>query len=97
MKVENIEVEFFIDYLNKRIHVLEKGRSLYNQSLPNIIGTEFQKSFIEQQNLLIDVMNFEWFCYCSNGLVLLFKGRGLNLVSDTSEMLYKPFLDALRV
>jgi hypothetical protein len=95
MKVENIQVEHFVDYLNGRIHLLEKGLSTYSNSLPNIIGPEFQKSFIEREQLLIDVMDFDWVCYCSNRLILLFKGHSLTLIPNEYKTLHKPFLDVL--
>jgi hypothetical protein len=73
MKVKNLYVEYHIDYLKRQVHVLEKGRPVYHDNLPSNIGEEFQKNLIEQGCLLKDAIEFEWLCYCSNGLVLLFK------------------------
>lgn len=88
--------DYYIDYLNRRVHVLEKGKPLYSNNLPNQMGTDFQKRFIEKERILKDVLDFEWLCYSSDGLVLLYKKHNLSLASGKVERLHKPFLDVIK-
>lgn len=97
MKVKNLFIEFHIDYMARQVHVLEKGRPIYHENLPNNMGEDFQKEMIEKNSLLIDTLDFEWVCYCQNGLILRFRERKLGLISKTDNSLYKPFLDALTI
>jgi hypothetical protein len=95
MKIKNIEVTYLIEYIEKRIHVLDLSNSNYG-GLQNVIGPDFQKELIEKEHLLIDVMDFDWVLYCSGGLVMTYKGYNLNLVSKTEKWLHAPFLSRIQ-
>lgn len=94
MKIDDIEIEYFIDYIAKRIHLLDLNYTTDN-NLPNIIGPEFQMKLVEQEHLLLDVLDFEWVIYASNGLILLYKIYNLQLVGKTEKKLHRPFLDVI--
>lgn len=95
MKIDNIILEYYIDYIGNKIHLLEKRSTSNYDSLVNNIGPEFQKRIIDSENLLIDVIDFEWLLYCSNDLVFTYKDYNLNIVSKTEKRLYGPFLSFL--
>lgn len=94
MKIENVDLELFIDYIGKTVHLLEISRSPYS-ALLNEISPEFQKKVIEKGLLLMDVLDFDWFCYASSGLVMEYKDYGLLFVSKNENRLHKPFIGVL--
>lgn len=94
MKILNTEIEYFIDYLDNKIHILDKSKSYYND-LPNSIGPEFQKELIEKDHLLLDIISFEWVCYCAGGFVLVYNSRTLRIISATEKWLHRPYMDAI--
>jgi hypothetical protein len=91
MRINNIEVEYFVDYVGRGIHILDKSRAHY-QNLLNEMSPDFQMNFIEGENLLMDVMEFDWICYGSGGLIMEFKEYGLVFVPKNDKRLHKPFM-----
>lgn len=95
MKVESVEVEIHVEHKEKRIHVLELSPPSYN-GLHNSIGPEFQKKLIEQANLLIDVLDFEWICYGAGGVILTYKDYGLQLGNGNPNALHWAFVKRIK-
>jgi hypothetical protein len=60
--------------------------------LLNIIDPHFQMEVIEKGYLLIDVMDFDWICYGSGGLIMEYKDYSLMFVSKEDNRLHKPFM-----
>ena len=56
------------------------------------MSPEFQMNVIEGEQLLIDVLDFDWICYGSGGLIMEFKESGLMFVSKDDKRLYKPYM-----
>jgi hypothetical protein len=94
MRIDNIEIEYFINYIGRSIHILDKTRNHY-QNLLNIMSPEFQKRIIEEEQLLSDVFDFDWICYGSGGLIMEFKEYTLVFVSKQDNRLHKPFIGVL--
>lgn len=90
MKIDNIEIIYFIDYIGRKVHILEVSKS--TQSILNAIGPQFQKELIEKELLLIDVMDFEWLIYALGGLVMAYKDYNLVFVDKTDKKLHSPFI-----
>ena len=90
MKIDNIELEYHIDYLQRKIHLLDLGPR-HSQTLLNIISPEFQKKFVKQEALLIDIVDFDWVLYCGSGLVILYSNYTANIVGKSEKWLYTPF------
>jgi hypothetical protein len=95
LKINNVEVEYHIDYLQKKIHLLDLGPRFSN-TLVNMISPDFQKEFIDSESLLIDIMTFEWILYCGSGLVILYNNYQASLVLDRPKWLYRPFLGRIQ-
>jgi hypothetical protein len=91
MKIFNTEIEYFIDYVSRTIHIKERPTSSFH-SLFNEISPEFQSLLIEEEHLLMDVLDFEWICYGFAGLIMEYKNYSLVFVSKTDERLHKPFI-----
>jgi hypothetical protein len=89
MRINGVELEYQIDYVGRTFHIKDKGRY---HNLFNVISPEFQMNVIEGENLLLDIIDFDWICYGSNSLVMEFKEYGLVFVSKTDNRLYKPFM-----
>lgn len=87
-----MELEYYIDYMNRRIHLLDKSYPSTPELL-NVITPEFQKQFIENECLLIDVLDFDWFIYASNGIIFSYSAYRLELVNPEEKTLYKPFMN----
>lgn len=94
MLVGELELEYYIDYLEKRFHLLEKDRMMF-RGLPNLIDSDFQRKIIKQENLLLGVLDFEWVLYCSSGLVMTYKDFNLQLMPKYEKWLHRPFLDVI--
>lgn len=91
MIVDNTEVVYFIDYIEKKVHLADLTRSSI-RNLPNNIGPEFLEKIIEQEHLMVDVLDFEWVCYCLNGLIFIYKDYSMVLVDHNEKWLHRPFL-----
>lgn len=94
MKVFNVEIEYHIDYLGKAVHLLETNKTI-SPVLPNVISSEFQEEFVDKELLLSDVLGFEWFLYCSGGLVFAFDNYNLNLITKEDKRLNKAYLSRI--
>ena len=88
MMIDNIEIIYFLDYIERRIHLLEVNKS---KSILNEISPDFQKRIIEQEHLLMDVIDFEWILYASGGLIFAFKDYNLHFIEKTDKRLHSPF------
>lgn len=93
MKIDNIELVYFIDYLGRKVHLLEKSNSGTQDSLPNVLSPSFQRKLIEREHLLIDLMDFDWILYSQGRFVTRYRAYNLAIVSKTEKWLHKPFLD----
>jgi hypothetical protein len=90
VKIDNIELEYHIDYLQRKIHILDLGPR-HSNTLVNIISPDFQKRFVKQEALLIDIIGFDWVLYCGSGLVILYNNYSANVVGKNEKWLYTPF------
>jgi hypothetical protein len=95
VKIDNVEVDYHIDYLGKKIHLLDLGPR-YSNTLVNMISPDFQKKFIKKECLLIDIVTFDWILYCGSGLVILYKDFQAMLILDNQKWLYGPFLGRIK-
>jgi hypothetical protein len=90
----NFNFEYFIDYLKRKVHLLNVESNSYKK-LSNIIDPEFQKNFIKTENLLLDLMDFDWILYESTGIIIIYKNYSIAIVSPKLPYLHKPFLEKL--
>jgi hypothetical protein len=94
MKINNTEILYFIDYLNRGIHLLDLDRS-GRMSLTNAIDPRFQQALIDHENLLQDVMDFEWYCYGTDGIIAVYRNYNFSFLKDYSIM-HKPFVELMK-
>jgi hypothetical protein len=92
---DSMKIEYFIDYINRKIHILDLENFSTMGGLANKISRDFQRKLIEEENLMQDMIEFEWFCYCSNGFVLLYKDYNVVFLNKKLPWLHRPFLDVL--
>jgi hypothetical protein len=92
MQVGNVELLYFIDYLNKRIHLMDRT-SVGQITLVNTIDPTFQQKMIEQEQLLRDIIDFEWICYGSDGFISSYSNYNFKVLNSKLPYLYKPYLD----
>ncbi len=90
MKIEETRFEYFIDYINNRIHLLDCDNSVAN-SLINNISPEFQAKMIEDECLMLDVLDFEWICYGQDGLIVSYKDYNVKILNPKLPNLHKPY------
>jgi hypothetical protein len=94
MLVNNTELVYFIDYLGKRIHILDlnfPGRT----KIANAIDPIFQQKVIDEGQLLKDILDFEWFIYAHDGIIGNYKEYNFRLVNPRMPYLHKPYLDEM--
>jgi hypothetical protein len=91
----NTEIRYHIDYLQKKIHLLdlkERGTKL----LINEISPQYQEELVKHEQLLQDVLNFDWYCYLQDGLILLYNDYNTKFVSAKLPYLYSPFVEIMK-
>jgi|SRR3954465_9874378 hypothetical protein len=94
MKVGNTELLYYIDYVGKRIHLLDmdgQGRT----SLTNAIDPTFQKLFVEQEMLMTDILEFDWICYGTDGIIASYRNYNFKFMNPKLPYLHKPFVDIM--
>jgi hypothetical protein len=94
MRVGHTELEYFIDYINKRIHLFDLD-NYGSSTITNSIDPTFQQKLLEQENLLQDVMDFKWICYGTDGIVAEYRNYNFKYISERDSQLYQPYLEKL--
>lgn len=95
MRVGNTELVYFIDYLGKKIHLLdmdEPGR----KTITNAIDPTFQQKLIEQEGLLNDVMDFDWLVYATDGIIASYRNYNFKFVNPKLPYLHQPYLEIMQ-
>lgn len=96
MRINDTELEYFIDYINKIIHLMDLDNS-GTRSLTNAIDPTFQKMFIEQESLLKDVYDFKWICYGTDGIITEYRTYNFNFISSHyNELLHEPYVSKMK-
>ena len=89
MKIDNVEFEYYVDYINKRIHLMDVNA--HGQSIINAISSELQKKLIFSEGLLSATIDFEWYCYNYDGIIVSYKDYCYKIESHKMPYLHKPF------
>jgi hypothetical protein len=95
MRIGNTNIEYHIDYVNKKFHVLDIENSGVAK-LTNCIDPTYQKKVIEHENLLQDLLDFEWVCYSPDGYVASYLNYNFKVLSPKLPYLHKPYLDYMQ-
>ena len=93
VKVGKTEIDYFCDYLARVIHIMDRN-SYATQSLTNAIDPNWQKEFVYQEKLLKDVLDFDWYCYGTDGIVCKYSNWNFKYIADHS-FLHQPFVDVM--
>jgi hypothetical protein len=93
VKVGACEVLYHIDYVGRAVHLLDKNNG--GRTLTNSIDPSWQKQFIYQEMLLTDILDFDWYCYATDGIVATYCNYNFNFIKDYSK-LHAPYLDVMR-
>lgn len=95
MRVQNVEIDYFIDYINNKAHIIELKKSPMN-ALINNINSQFQQELVETESLLNDVLDFDWICYCADGLIIKYRDYNYRIINKKLPFLYSPFVELNR-
>ena len=90
MKIENIEIDYLVDYRTKKVHIKELGGNSM-KPLVNTIGQDFQLKLIEEKILKREVINYDWICYCNDGLIVNYNDYQYKILNKKLPYLYEPF------
>lgn len=90
MQLGETQFEYHIDYINKKVHLLDWTQST-NGNLVNNISPDYQKSFIKAEALLQDVIDFDWICYGSDGLITAYKNYNIKILNHKLPYLHRPY------
>ena len=91
MKIKNVEVDYFLNMRTKKVHIKELKSNLLNPLINNI-DSNFQKILIEEELLQRELLNFDWICYCHEGLILNYKDYQYKILNKKLPYLHEPFL-----
>lgn len=94
VRVKNTDVQYYVDYLNRAIHILDSNKYTH-MSLTNAIDPTWQKLLIEQEQLLRDVLDFTWFCYATDGIISIYSNYNFKFVKDHSQ-LHQPYVETMK-
>jgi hypothetical protein len=94
MRIENIEIDYYVDHREKAVHVLEKTKK-YN-SLPDIVSSLFKIKLAKEARESNKIMTYEWYLYCQNRLIFAYSNYNLIFIGKNDKRLYRPFIDAIR-
>jgi hypothetical protein len=94
LRINNIEFDYSIDYINRKMHLLDMEYSR-KQALFNGINPDFQKRLVEAENLLQDVLTFEWICYGSDGIIAAYSNYNFKYTSPKMPYLNRAYLDIM--
>lgn len=94
MRIENTDIEYHVDYIEKKIHLLDLDRD-QARSLTNTISPDFQKRMVEQEGLLQDVLNFDWICYASDGIICSYSNYNFKFMNPKLPYLFEPFIEEM--
>lgn len=95
MIIGNSKIEYFVDYINKKVHLLDLD-NFGTRSLTNAICPEFQNKLIEQENLLKDVVDFEWICYGTDGIIASYKEYNFKYCNPKLPYLHEPYKEVMK-
>lgn len=84
---------FYVNYLERTVHILEMENNPTNR-LTNKIDPSWQHRFIDENLLLQDVYEFDWYIYGADGLVMKYRNYNFTFVNDYSK-LYQEFITIL--
>jgi hypothetical protein len=96
MRIGNSELEYFIDYLNKRIHLLDLNK-FGTMTLTNNLDPSFQQELINQESLLSDIMDFDWICYGTDGIITEYSHYNFKFLSYNTLLLHQPYVDKMKI
>lgn len=94
MRLGNTSFEYFIDYINKKIHLLDLDQSR-TMSLTNAIDPTFQQKLVDAECLLKDVLDFEWLCYGTDGIVASYRNYNFKFANHKLPYLHQPYLEIM--
>ena len=94
MKIDDTHFEYYVDYITKKVHLLDLNH-FGTQSLTNAICPDFQAKLIEEENLLTDVIDFEWLCYGTDGIIASYKDYNFKFANYKLPYLYPPYLEVM--
>jgi hypothetical protein len=91
VQFENAKFEYYVDYVEKRIHIKDH-ESAHTYSVMNQISPDFQKWLVREEELLIDVLEFDWYLYTGNDIVARWSDYTFKFITPTESSVYKPYL-----
>jgi hypothetical protein len=95
MNIGNTDIEYHIDYVNKKMHLLDLNVSEINK-LTNQIDPTYQRKVIDHEGLLQDLLDFEWICYANDGYVASYLNYNFKILSPKLPYLHKPYLEIIQ-
>lgn len=96
MQIKDTEIDYYIDFPNKRIHLLDLDKD-ERRTLTNSIGLTFQVRFLTELELDADIMGFEWYCYGTDGNVARYRNHAFKYIPLSSKTIYKPFAKVMDI
>lgn len=95
VRINNTELEYFIDFITKKMHLLDLDNS-GTKTLTNAIDPHFQQALIDQENLLQDIIDFEWLVYATDGIIASYSDYNFKFVNPKLPYLHKPYVDVMK-
>lgn len=94
MRIKDTDILYFIDYISKRIHIIDL-QTAGKSRIENIIDPGFQQELIEKEQLLEDILDFEWIVYGIYSVIASYKNYNFRFLNKKLPWLHQPFLDML--
>ena len=94
-EIKGTKLEYFIDYINKRIHLFDLD-NYGSTTLSNNLDPTFQQKLIDQECLLSDVMDFKWICYGTDGIIAEYRNYNFNIISHDMRLTHEPYIEKMK-
>ena len=91
MKIGKCELEYHVDYINRKIHILDLDQPM-RRTLTNEISPDFQKRFVAQEELLQDCLEFDWICYGTDGIICSYSNYNFKYQNPKLPYLFEPYV-----
>lgn len=90
MDFEQTRLEYHIDYINKKVHLLDLSQAALGQIVNNI-SPDYQKRLMEAQGLMQDIIDFDWIVYCIDGLICSYQNYNFKVQNPKLPYLHIPY------
>src|SRR3954466_2323569 len=94
MDLGKVEIDFHVDYINKKVHLLDLNQNT-SFGLFDVISPDLKTKFAQDHDFMMDVLTFDWICYGRDGIVCSYDNYNFKYMNPKLPYLHEPYLDEM--